>query len=260
MAKEDPIKELIEKSGNNFHFEVVDFLREHGWEVLVSPYYTDQATDKPREVDLIAEKAFDYCDITRTWKGTVNVRLFIECKYINKPTVFWFDKKDLQKSRIKAIREAGLQEGNTYTDDHHYIQGEKVAKLFASQKDKLSENEPMFKAISQCLNGMIARRDRSILKVENSRIPKTVNILKTLVYPIILLKDFKEVFEVSGDSHKSLENFFQLEIEYAFMDSLGRGQRNEYYLIDVVDFNYFETFLKEVIKKDIDTAMFFISN
>lgn len=32
-------------------------LRGRGWTVTVSPYYSENFTDKPREIDIIAEKA-----------------------------------------------------------------------------------------------------------------------------------------------------------------------------------------------------------
>lgn len=52
------IDDLIKNSGNNFHYKVVSYLRENGWAVSVSPYYNDNVTDKPREIDLIAEKEY----------------------------------------------------------------------------------------------------------------------------------------------------------------------------------------------------------
>jgi len=33
----DKIQEIIEASGNNFHADVIKFLREKGWTVLISP-------------------------------------------------------------------------------------------------------------------------------------------------------------------------------------------------------------------------------
>jgi hypothetical protein len=57
-ALEEKISEAIKKNGNNFHLDVVDELRELGWKVLISPYYTDPAKKIPREIDIIAEKEF----------------------------------------------------------------------------------------------------------------------------------------------------------------------------------------------------------
>lgn len=100
----DEVKEIILKSGNSFHCKVLKHLKAKGWTILVSPYYNDNASGKPREIDLIAEKAFEIKDHFSAFYGNVNVRLFIECKYIPQKTVFWFYDKDLEKS-IKLVEQ-----------------------------------------------------------------------------------------------------------------------------------------------------------
>ena len=74
----DKVKDIIASSGNNFHCKVFDYLKEKGWTVLISPYYNDNVSDKPREIDLIAEKAFAWKNSLNRFIGTVNVKLFIE--------------------------------------------------------------------------------------------------------------------------------------------------------------------------------------
>jgi hypothetical protein len=51
-------KDLAARSGNNFHCKVVNYLRSRNWHVSISPWYVDSSTDKPRELDLIAEKLY----------------------------------------------------------------------------------------------------------------------------------------------------------------------------------------------------------
>ena len=94
----DKVKELIEKSGNNFHCKVFNELIKKGWKVSVSPYYNDNITDKPREVDLIAERPFRFKDKINHEFIHIFVRLFIECKYIPSETVFWFHNKDINSA------------------------------------------------------------------------------------------------------------------------------------------------------------------
>src|SRR3990172_10298284 len=105
----DKIQEIIEASGNNFQASVIKFLREKGWNVLISPYYNDNATDKAREIDIIAEKAFGVDDIFGKMKGRLNIRFIIECKYINTETVFWFDAKDKKKAEEMLVRNTPLR-------------------------------------------------------------------------------------------------------------------------------------------------------
>jgi hypothetical protein len=58
----DKVKAIIAQSGNTFHCNVLKYLQDKGWNVLISPYYNDNVSSKPREIDLIAEKAFDAKD------------------------------------------------------------------------------------------------------------------------------------------------------------------------------------------------------
>ncbi|MBI4697965.1 MAG: hypothetical protein HY758_03400 [Nitrospirae bacterium] len=245
----DKIQEIIEASGNNFHSNVVSFLRGKEWNVLISPYYNDNATDKAREIDIIAEKPFEVKDsLWGRTKGWLNVRFIIECKYINAETVFWFDAKDKKKAEERVIRDTPLTNNNIYTQKHHYMSDERVVKLFTSEKNKDFSNEPIYKAINQSLNAMIYFRDETPIQREDR------GILKTICYPIIILNDFKKIFGVNiGESNYSgvTNKYFQLEINYAYLDSNKRNM-NEYFLIDVVDFSYLSGFLSEIMTKDIE--------
>lgn len=244
----DKIQEIIEASGNNFHSNVIKFLREKEWSVLISPYYNDNATDKAREIDIIAEKAFGVNNIFGRTKGWLNVRFIIECKYINTETVFWFDVKDKKKAEERVIRDTPLTKDNTFTQKHHYMSDERVAKLFSSAKSKDLSNEPIYKAINQSLNAMIYFRYEPPIQRQN------VRILRTVCYPIIILNDFNKIFSVDiGESKYSgiTDNFFQLEINYAYLDS-NKKNENEYFLIDVIDFSHLDDFLSDTLTKDIE--------
>lgn len=57
---QDKVQELIDQSGNNFHTKVATWLIDNGWHVTISPYYMDYATNKSREIDLVAEKEWNH--------------------------------------------------------------------------------------------------------------------------------------------------------------------------------------------------------
>lgn len=245
----DKIQEIIEASGNNFHSKVVNFLREKEWSVLISPYYNDYASDKAREIDIIAEKPFEVKvkNIYGKTKEWLNIRFIIECKYINTETVFWFDAKDIKRAEERVVRDTPLRENNSYTQKHHYLTGKRVAKLFSSKKDKDLSNELIYKAINQSLNAMIYFRYKHPMLLQERR------ILRTVCYPIIILNDFKKIFSVNiGESKYSniVDKFFQLEINYAYLDT-DKNNMNEYFLIDVVDFSHMDDFLSEIQTNDI---------
>src|SRR5579871_6797186 len=119
---EEKIKEFAFKHGNQFHARVAALLREHHWDVLVSPFYRDNATDKAREADIIAEREFIMNGPGGVYRGGAGVRLIAECKYIASPIVFWFDNKDLSRAekRITTDTVLGPRSGSVNIDGHHW--------------------------------------------------------------------------------------------------------------------------------------------
>ncbi len=247
MNSIDKAKEIISNSGNNFHCKVLNYLKSKGWHVLISPYYTDNVTDKPREIDLIAEKAFD----VHHWaggrvKGSINIKLFIECKFVPNVNVLWFDNNDREKCQKLIKNTTKLQDGNIA--QHHYLQTHEVAKLFASSKDKNVENEIIYKALNQSLNAMVYRRwERSIIPEKQRR-----KILRTIEYPVIVCNSFDGFYKVNissqGEPEKINDNFL-LEVNYAYLEH-DRTPRSRYFIIDFISFDKIDDFL-DLINSDI---------
>jgi hypothetical protein len=124
---------------------------------------------------------------------------------------------------------------------------EHVAKLVADKREKGAENELFYKALNQSLNATVYfRGGESILPSDQQRYT-----LCSITYPVIICNSFDNLYRVEiepeGDPSKIRENF-QLEVNYAFIDP-NRQSRNEYFLIDILDFSLIDTFLK-AIKED----------
>lgn len=243
----EKVKEIISQSGNTFHCIVLKFLQDRDWTVLISPYYNDNVTSKPREIDLIAEKAFDARNRHSKFLGTINVKLFIECKYISQKTVFWFHNKDKQKAENLVIQSTPQKRGNIYNQRHHYLEGDtRVAKLFADERKKTAENEIFYKALNQSLNAMVYYRNKE--SIIDSEPNQKEYILHTVNYPIIACNSFENLFRVEIDTDvepSDITDNFQLEVNYAYMTSDGKN-RNEYFLIDILNFELFDSFLKKI--------------
>lgn len=251
----DEVKTIIEKSGNTFHCKVLKYLQDNGWTVLMSPYYNDNVSSKPREIDLIAEKAFTVNDRERKFRGTINVKLFMECKYISQKTVFWFHEKDRQNAADLVTRTTPLKIDNTNTNNHHYIDNiDHVAKLFADEGQKSTDDEIFYKALNQSLNSMVYFRNKEsiiFLKDEVNMVGTAIStpkILYTVNYPVIVCNSFDNLYRVEIDTNAEPLNIaenFQLEVNYAFMTSNGIN-KNEYFLIDILSFDLFESFLNKI--------------
>lgn len=258
MTKEQQLKELIDISGNGFHYKVVNFLRDRGWAVSVSPYYNDNLTDKPREIDIIAEKAFTVLDVFDKI-GTVNVKLFVECKYINSDTVFWFDEKDMEKAVKMAMEATGLDDPrkNVSIEKLRTLKKAKVAKLFVTEKDKgkNQENDMIYKALNQGLNALVYYKNTESI-IPSRR--QGISILRTLNYPVILCNNFNLFHCLDAKSEEQhgpvrIEDSFQFEINYAYINKDKKSQ-TEYFIVDIVNFEKLESFLKEIMEEDVETV------
>lgn len=243
-------KEIAAKSGNSFHAKVLLALKGAGWEVLVSPYYNDQATGKPREVDLIAEKAFVATDTFDQPKGTIHIQLYIECKYLNQTTVLWTHLQDLEATLDMLEKKTPLRRTYTIVNDHHYLRqpDNLVVKLFAGQSGQSTEGEQLYKGLNQVLNSMISYSSKgSILKKQQIPHP---NWLATAKYPIIICGGENRLFktEIGSDSDPiPVDQNLLLEVNYSYSHSPGM-QLSEYFLIDLVQFELLDEFLGAVGK------------
>lgn len=259
MTAPKEITDLISTSGNTFHAKVARWFSQQGWHVEISPYYMDQTQGKAREIDLVAEKIVaDIQDFPSALKGQVAIRLFIECKFVATDSVFWFADKDRISAKNLVCKSGGFRENNSYTDQHHYLTKNRVAKLFASTNNKNSENEPFYKALNQALNGMVSMLGRSLAipKVHKSRLP-----IEVLEFPVVVCSSFARLYEMDffADSEpQPITENFQLEVRYAYADRSG-NPRNDYFLLDFVAMEKLGEFVKS-IEKDGDLSAYLSSN
>ncbi len=246
------VNKLIEDSGIITHYKVIDALRKNDWNLLISPYYYDNIANTIKEIDIVAEKSFGSVDGQFDESAVqINVQLFLECKYIKQEIVFWFDDIDKDQAVSKLESETGLdilygKPGADITPEKfHYLSNEKVAKLFSTNTNR---EDIIYKAMSQCLHAKIYYDqwfNKPIYKqFKNPARTKT----KILKYPVIICDNFNQLKEINfeGDykhGYKDIKDYFQLELNYTYLDRDRTSARQDYFLIDVVDFNHLEEFL-----------------
>ncbi len=178
--------EKIKKSGNNLHLNVVSFLEKKGWEVDLSPYYCDERTDKPREIDIIANKPiriFDESD-----KYLLHICLFIECKHFKSESAFRVipNDRDFAKDSIiiegidtpRSLKETRLK------DKHHYCTANVIAKLYDSE-DK-NDDKKIFEAVTQPL--------KSFVFFQNRLPPKAI------CYPMVVYSGIPGFYLIEGNN------------------------------------------------------------
>ena len=259
MKAPKPISDIIVKSGNAFHSRVAQWFANQGWHITISPYYMDTVQNKAREIDLLAEKHFPIHPRMGAIDKCLVVRLFIECKYFPGHAVFWMDNRDSVRAKEKLCAKGPFRTNNMHTDEHHYLSSDpRVAKLFATDKPKEVESEPIYKALNQTLNALVSmdRRDISIPGLK----AKGLRPAKVITYPLIICNSFDNFFSVDFYDNSAVGKIvdnFQLEVQYAYVDRSGQA-REDYFLIDIADFDNLHK-IESDINKDADIALFFMA-
>lgn len=254
MSIPEKIRTLVRESGNAFHARVARSFADKGWHVVVSPYYMDQTQQKARELDLVAEKSWQISSL-RGYVGELVVRLFIECKYVSVDSVFWFADKNEEAAKSLVYETRPYRNGNMLSDEHHYIKGSpRVAKLFASSKGQANENEPIYKALNQTLNAMVAMKGKPISIPDMNK--RKLSAKYVLEYPVIVCNSFEKMYSTdffTDSAPQPVQDNFQLEVQYAYHTQRG-NQRDDYFLVDVVELQRLDDFLA-FINSDADNAV-----
>jgi len=249
---EDKYQEIINRSGNTFHCKVSNFFRDQGWSVMISPYYIDTATDKAREIDLLCEKVWQ--SVPSPWAKPIGfrVQLFIECKYVDRDTVFWFDRRDDARISREINRQIPVFKDNAYADKHHYNTAALIGlgKLFASGKGQGGggeDREPIYLALNQVLGGLSQLRGIGTL----TPIPSGYRQI-TVKYPVIVCSTFERFrrTEIVGASDpQTIADNFLLEVDYAYslaVPERGDTTIRQYSLIDVVAYDLLSQFIQRL--------------
>ena len=257
MNQQD-VENFAKEHGNRFHAQVVSFLRNAGWNVTVSPFYRDIATDKAREADVFADKVFPMCSPYDRGKS-FPVTLVIECKYLKQEILFWFDKKDADQTKERILKDIPDLKDITSIEKHHWFSEPQVAKLFAAvnpnRDERQPENEIIFSSIDKVLNCLIYYRNTL---PSRSTIPPGANSGLRIHYPLIIVDSFSKMFKTTLDRPEHVEPlaqeiWFPAEVNYAYV-LYGQGekwQHVEYFLLDIVNFTRFDEYLALLEENDI---------
>ena len=79
-------------------------------------------------------------------------------------------------------------------------------------------------------------------------------------FPVVVCSSFDKIYSVdfyTESQPESIKDNFQLEVRYAYIDRRN-NQRDEYFLLDFVEFSQLEKFA-EAIDKDAKVAAFLVS-
>jgi hypothetical protein len=237
----DKIQKIIEKSGHNFHLQVSDLLREAGWGVVDSPYYNDPDRDKAREIDIIATKEYIVSDdaFFNKNKEKMIIKLFIDCKYVKSPLVFWFKNKNKEKA-IELAKDNPILEDKedcylNGREKHHYSEGGEVAWQWSQENQDIIAD-----AQHKALKALIFYSEHQETEYYEIR------------YPMIVVNDFTNFarLEKEQGSYSEIKDNFQIEVNYSYKNK-EKEDITKYFLIDVVSYKLLNNFLKNFEENDI---------
>lgn len=102
---EAQMHDALRRSGYLLEVRAAAQIRRRSWMVSLNASYTDPATDKSRELDIHAIRAFKAGPRERDYLFPI---LIVECVNNPQPLVFFAQKPELEFLRIKAIQISGL--------------------------------------------------------------------------------------------------------------------------------------------------------
>jgi hypothetical protein len=247
-AKPMTPEDIARNSGISFNCQVATWFRKAGWAVQLSPYYVDRSTDKSREIDMLVEKSMR---IPAPYGGRpkfLHVRLYVECKYVDRNVVFWFDRPDEDRT-LKLLESTGVfPPRNSYTREHRYVEkGTQVAKLFATEHSRGDSEEPIFRTINQVLTGFFHSRGRPQLVVDEPE-----GDVVRLHYPVVVCSSFSKFFKTTvtwQEQPAPLTDRFLLEVDYSYIVNNTGANKLEFCLIDFVAFDGLQGFVDRLAKE-----------
>jgi len=237
-------KKIIEESGNNLHIDTVDLLERMQWDVDLSSYYYDDTANKPREIDIIAQKNVEVIDDPE--KGVISqfkLFLFIECKYFKNEVAFWMRPNREGEAKeamiIEAIRSVDewdkkliLEEEGLFRE-HHYLREGFIGKLYDSKNEK-----PIFDALTQPIKSLTFFKER---RAE-----------KGIYYPIVVYSGIEGIYAIKrkGADLDKLEPKKELifGLNYSYRSVVDNKLKTNHFYIDFIHQGGLGDFVEEIIR------------
>jgi len=238
-------KKIIEESGNNLHIDTVDLLERMQWDVDLSSYYYDETANKPREIDIIAQRNVEVKEAIDQFK----LFLFIECKYFKNEVAFRARRNNKEESKeaiiIEGLDKEYLLEGENLFREHHYLKEGFIGKLYDSFP---KEQGAVFNAVTQPIKSLTFFKERSYkMEVEKG-------LTKAIYYPIVVYSGIEGIYAIKrkeADLDK-LEPKKELifGLNYSYKSVVDNKLKTNHFYIDFIHQDSLGNFIEDVIRKE----------
>jgi hypothetical protein len=224
------LEETIKKSGNNLHMEIVRELEEEGWKVEISPYFYDDTTDKPREIDIIAKIEKPILDLkVYDARNMFAINLFIECKWFTKEIAFRSIRSIRDKIKQGILLEGSLDrelffERSEFGKVHHNLVTPRISALY----DTESENQKnVFDAITQPIKSYLFFKE-------------SVGSRRGISYLATIYNGIPGLYEIKDNRLDNLKDLISqtnasVGVNYSYKSPESVYYKSRYFIVDIIN-------------------------
>lgn len=245
----EALKKAIEESGNRLHLRVANLLVKEGWTVQLSPYYVDELTATPREIDIIASRRVSVNNTFGNEKDHFWIHLVIECKRLTKATAFYEFRNQRPFDPIDAIRKGDLNRSEiidnmSFAQNHHYVQRSSTARLYELERgETASATDEVYKSITQAVKALIFQEYGFKGRPEG----------RALYYPVVIYNGIDGIWSLAGSPEPNVEaselkKTSLYALQYAYRDMGNSNIRKEWFIVDFVHENALPKLLEDIAK------------
>lgn len=246
---QETLKKVIEESGNRLHLRVADLLTKGEWTVQLSPYYVDELTTAPREIDIIASRRIPVNDSFVHEKDYFWIHLIIECKHLTKAVAFYEFRNKHPFDPVVAIRTGNLNRSEiidnmSFAREHHYVQAGNTARLYELERGEIaSGSDDIYKSITQVVKALIFQEHGFRGQPEG----------RAIYYPVVVYDGIVGVWTLAGTPNPDpasaeLQQRNLYALQYAYKDMGNANIRKEWFIVDFVHWDVLPKLLEDIAK------------
>lgn len=233
----DPeLDKLVKKSGHNLHLDAYQAFEEEGWEVDLAPYYVDDISDKPREIDIQASKpTYGSISSSEPIRVLYTTFLFVECKRLNSPVAIRTLKNT--PSAKDAVVTLNLDRNGMFgvhfglASRHHYVTAQRIGKLFDSK-----ESKEIFDALTSAV--------KSLCFYLGTR-PQT-----GFYYPVVIFDGIEGLHEIHGGTFTGLIDRTIIAFNYSYRDIVSQKPKTRLFYVDFIHRKKLSELLQNIHSED----------
>lgn len=251
------MEKFLKNSSNKLHFRIKSEIENLGWSVSISPYFYDDTTEKPREIDIVAYKKFPINDVYENQKriSDIHTFLFIECKWFPNNIYFWVENYKKEEVRASILidgldKEKIFKESNLL-NEHHYFVDKKNAKLWDVSGDH--QNKLIFDAITKSVKTLIFEQEYK----------KDYDKKYVFYYPVVVYGGLNNFYLIENENQIIKEEtfnavedlIFYLNYSYKRKDGSFKPQG---FCVDIINEKNIQKFIKKV-EREADIVSDYLS-